>query len=135
MNDVKEFLEQNPVEYLATIGLDGEAKVRPIMYYFEENGKYYFCTSTQKPMYKELEANPKFELNAANPEFKWLRISGEVEWIDDIELKQKVIDSNELVESLYGSGDNPIFAVFTIKEGAKAVIADFSGEPAKKYEL
>ena len=39
MNDVKEFLEQNPVEYLATIGLDGEAKVRPIMYYFEENGK------------------------------------------------------------------------------------------------
>lgn len=59
MNDVKEFLEQNPVEYLATIGLDGEAKVRPIMYYFEENGKYYFCTSTQKPMYKELEANPK----------------------------------------------------------------------------
>ena len=64
MNDVKEFLEQNPVEYLATIGLDGEAKVRPIMYYFEENGKYYFCTSTQKPMYKELEANPKFELTA-----------------------------------------------------------------------
>lgn len=135
MNDVKEFLEKNPVEYLATIGLDGEAKVRPIMYYFEENGKYYFCTNNEKPMYKELQANPKFELTAADAEFNWLRISGEVEWIDDIELKQKIIDSNEIVKGLYGSGDNPIFAAFTIKKGAKAIINDFSPEPAKEYEL
>ena len=133
MNDVKKSLEENPVEYLATVGLDGEAKVRPIMYYFEENGKFYFCTSNEKPMYKELVTNPKFELTCANPEFVWLRISGEVEFIDDLTIKQKVIDSNELVKGLYSTGDNPIFEVFTIS--GKATIADFSGEPPKNYEL
>ena len=34
-------------------------------------------------MFKELEANLKFELTAANPEFAWLRIAGEVEFTDD----------------------------------------------------
>ncbi len=133
MNDVIKFLSENPVEYLATLGLDGEAKVRPIMYYFEENGKPYFCTSNQKPMFKELEANPKFELTAASPEFVWLRIVGEVEFIDNLNLKQKVIDSNELVKGLYGSGDNPAFEVFTIS--GKATIADFSGEQPKHFEI
>lgn len=29
MNDVIKFLSENPLEYLATLGLDGNAKVRP----------------------------------------------------------------------------------------------------------
>ena len=85
-------------------------------------------------MYKELDANPNFEMTAATPEFQWLRIAGKVEFIDDLEIKQKVIDANNLVKSLYESGDNPIFEVFTIKEG-KATIADFSGEPPKVFEI
>lgn len=44
MNDVIKFLNENPLIYLATEGLDGNAKVRPILYYFEENNKPYFCT-------------------------------------------------------------------------------------------
>lgn len=85
-------------------------------------------------MYKELEANPNFELTAANSEFVWLRISGKVEFVDDLDLKQKVLDSNELVKGLYQTNDNPTFEVFTIAEG-KATIADFSGEPPKEYDL
>ena len=53
---------------------------------------------------------------------------------DPSEKKFKVIDANNLVKSLYESGDNPIFEVFTIKEG-KATIADFSGEPPKVFEI
>ena len=85
-------------------------------------------------MYKELEANPNFEMTAATPEFQWIRIAGKVEFVDDLEIKQKVIEANELVKALYESGDNPIFEVFTISEG-KATIADFSGEPPKVYEI
>lgn len=47
MNDVIKFLNENPLIYLATEGLDGNAKVRPILYYFEENNKLYFCTSNK----------------------------------------------------------------------------------------
>ena len=84
-------------------------------------------------MYKELDANPNCEIVTATPEFVWLRISGEVEFTDSVELKQKVIDSNDLVKALYETGENPVFEVFTIN--GKATIADFSGEPPKTYEL
>ncbi|OWT32918.1 pyridoxamine 5'-phosphate oxidase [Methanobrevibacter sp. 87.7] len=133
MNDVIKFLEENSLVYLATKGLDGEAKVRPILYYFEENDVPYFCTANTKSMFKELDADPKFEMTTATPEFQWIRIKGEVEFIDDVELKQKVIDSNEIVKSLYSTGDNPVFELFTIH--GDATIADFSGNPAKHYKI
>ena len=133
MEEVIKFLSENPQQYLATTGLDGNAKVRPILFYFAEDNRPYFCTSNQKPMYKELDANPNFEMTAT-PEFQWIRIAGKVEFVDDLEIKQKVIDANELVKALYESGDNPIFEAFTIAEG-KATIADFSGEPPKTFEI
>lgn len=133
MNEVINFLTENPLIYLATSGLDGNAKVRPILFYFEENGKPYFCTANTKPMFKELDANPNCEIVVATPEFAWLRIAGKVEFTDYLDLKQKVIDSNELVKTLYETADNPTFEVFTVT--GKATIADFSGNPPKTYEL
>ena len=116
--------------------IDGNKKVGDIktLAIVAEDNKPYFCTSNQKPMYRELNANPNFEMTAATPEFQWIRIDGKVEFIDDLKIKQKVIDANDLVKALYESGDNPTFEVFTIKEG-KATIADFSGEPPKVYEI
>ena len=134
MEEVIKFLTETPQQYLATIGLDGKAKVRPILFYFAEDNKPYFCTNNQKSMYKELKENPEFEMTGATPEFAWIRIAGKVEFVDDLEIKQKVVDSNDLVKALYESGDNPIFEVFTIAEGS-ATIADFSGNPAQTYEI
>ena len=133
MSDVINFLKENSLIYLATSGLDGNAKVRPILFYFEEDEKPYFCTANTKPMFKELDANPNCEIVVATPEFAWLRIAGKVEFTDSLDLKQKVIDSNELVKALYETADNPLFEVFTVT--GKATIADFSGNPPKSYEL
>jgi len=133
MSDVINFLNENPLIYLATSGLDGNAKVRPILFYFEEDGKPYFCTANTKPMFKELDANPNCEMVVATPEFAWLRIAGKAEFTDSLDLKQKVIDSNELVKALYETADNPAFEVFTVS--GNATIADFSGNPPKTYEL
>ena len=133
MSEVINFLKENSLIYLATIGLDGNAKVRPILFYFEENGKPYFCTANTKPMFKELNANPNCEMVVATPEFAWLRISGKVEFTEKKKKKQKVIDSNELVKTLYETPKNPTFEVFTIS--GNATIADFSGEPPKTFQL
>lgn len=48
MNCVIKFLEENPLVYLATNGLDNNSKIRLILYYFEEDEKPYFCTSNKK---------------------------------------------------------------------------------------
>ncbi len=42
MNKVVEFLNANPVQYLATVGRDGKAKCRPFMFAGELDGKLWF---------------------------------------------------------------------------------------------
>lgn len=41
MNEVVKFLTENPVQYFATIGLDGKPKVRPFQFMLEYGGKLY----------------------------------------------------------------------------------------------
>ena len=48
MKKVVEFLQANPVQYLATVGTDGKAKCRPFMFAGEMDGKLWFCTNNQK---------------------------------------------------------------------------------------
>lgn len=133
MNEVVKFLEENPIQYLATVGLDGKPKVRPIMFYFESEGKLYFCTSNQKPVYKEIKNSPYIELTTASPEFVWIRINGKVVFSDDIKIKKAIIEKSEIVKSIYQTVDNPTLEAFYIE--GKATIADFSGEPPKEYTL
>lgn len=59
MKKVVEFLQANPVQYLATVGRDGKAKCRPFMFCFEKDGKLWFCTNNTKDVYKDIQANPE----------------------------------------------------------------------------
>ena len=61
MKKVIEFLNANPVQYLATVGRDGKAKCRPFMFAGEMDGKLWFCTNNQKDVYKDMQANPEIE--------------------------------------------------------------------------
>ena len=51
MQKVVEFLKENPVQYLATVGRDGKAKCRPFMFALEKYGKFWFCTNETKEVY------------------------------------------------------------------------------------
>ena len=57
MNKVVEFLNANPVQYLATVGRDGKAKCRPFMFSGEMDGKLWFCTNNTKDVYKDMQEN------------------------------------------------------------------------------
>ena len=45
MEKIIAFLQENPVQYLATVGRDGKAKCRPFMFAGEMDGKLWFCTN------------------------------------------------------------------------------------------
>jgi len=51
-----------------------------------------------------------------------------------LEIKAEVLESSPLVKSIYKTPDNPAFELFYL-DNAKAVIADFSGQPPKEYKL
>lgn len=133
MNEVVEFLQANPVQYLGTVGRDGKAKCRPFMFCFEKDGKLWFCTNNTKDVFKEMQANPDVELSISDPSYAWIRLNGRVIFENNMAVKEGCMQ-NPIVKGQYDSPDNPIFEVFYLKD-AKAVIADFSGEPPKPFSL
>lgn len=134
MNEVVKFLEENPVQYFSTVGLDNKPKVRPFQFMLEDGGKLYFCTSNEKDVFKQIENNPYVEVCVSSPKFEWMRLNGKVSFSNDIAIKEKVLNSSPLVKSLYKTADNPIFEIFYLDD-ANAVIADFSGNAPKEFNL
>lgn len=133
MNEVVQFLQENPVQYLATVGRDGKAKCRPFMFAGEREGKLWFCTNTTKEVYQDMQKNPYVEVSVSSPAYAWIRLHGKAVFADDRAVKEMCLQ-NPIVKSQYERADNPIFTVFYL-EGAQAVIADFSGNPPREYQL
>lgn len=131
MKEVVEFLQANPVQYLATVGRDGKAKCRPFMFCFEKDNRLWFCTNNQKDVYKDMQANPYIEVSISSPNYAWIRLNGKAVFENNMEVKEECMN-NPIVKGQYNSANNPIFEVFYL-ENAHAVIADFSGNPPKEY--
>lgn len=134
MSIVVDFLIKSQVQYLATIGTDDKPKVRPFQFMLEEGGRLYFCTSNQKPVFKEIQKHPYVEFCASGENFSWLRLSGRVAFSKDLKLKAKIQEASPLVKSIYKTPDNPAFEIFYL-DGAVATIADFSGKPPQTFTL
>ena len=134
MSVVADFLTRSQVQYLATIGLDDKPKVRPFQFMLEEGTRLYFCTSNQKPVFKEMQKHPYVEFCASGENFSWLRLNGKVVFSKDLGLKARIQDASPIVKSIYKTPDNPMFEVFYL-DGAAATIADFSGKPPQTFRL
>ncbi|HJD36082.1 MAG TPA: pyridoxamine 5'-phosphate oxidase family protein [Candidatus Blautia ornithocaccae] len=118
MSKVVEFLQANPVQYLATVGRDNKAKVRPFMFLFEQEGKLWFCTNNTKDVYKDMQANPEVEVCVSDPTYAWIRIHGTAVFEDNMAVKEGAMN-NPIVKGQYETADNPIFEVFYIKSTEK----------------
>lgn len=123
MKKVIAFLQENPVQYLATIGRDGKAKCRPFMFAGEMDGKLWFCTNSTKDVYKDMQEHPYVELSVSSPSYAWIRLSGKAVFENNMAAKDMCM-ANPIVKGQYGDASNPIFEVFYLAE-ARAVIADF----------
>lgn len=131
MKKVIEFLKENPVQYLATVGRDGKAKCRPFMFCFEKYGKLWFCTNHTKEVYKDMQKNPEVQLSVSSPKYEWIRLSGTAVFENDKSVKEDCMNI-PIIKSQYHTADNPIFEVFYL-ENPYGVIADFSGNPPYEF--
>ena len=113
-NDVK-------LAFLATTEKD-QPRVRALGFWFADETGFYFQTGDIKSFYKQLKANPKTEVcfykpMPGNVTGTMLRIAGEVEFLNDIKLKEKVLEERPFLKSFGMTIGSPGLIIFRIAYG------------------
>lgn len=135
MNQVLEFISTNRILYLATIGVDNKPKVRPFQFMLEHAGRFYFCTSNKKQVYQQIQLHPYVEFSTTGPDGSWIRLSGRAVFSHDLKIKEKILNQNPLVKSIYETASNPEFEIFYLEGDIYAEICDFSGKPPQVFHF
>ena len=133
MEEILKFLKEGAMGAFATV-YNGKPDVRPWQFQFEENGKLYFCTSNNKDVYKQIKHNPIVAFTSTTNDMVTVRLYGEAVFINDLKLKEKLLEKQPMIKNLYKSADNPIFELFYIEHG-QAIIFNFSGQPPRKISF
>jgi uncharacterized pyridoxamine 5'-phosphate oxidase family protein len=134
LKEVLEILsDQTAIGYLATVD-NGRPRVRPWGFMFEENGRLYFGTASNKKVYQQLTAIPYVEYSKTTKDMVWVRVSGEIHFEEDMKMKEKMFERSPMLKQIYQAPDNPIFKAFYLEHG-QATIDDFSPNPPKTFEF
>ena len=124
-----------PLQYAATVGLDGKAQVRPIEFKFEEDGVLYFDTVVFYTSYKELQANPYTQLCICDQEtMTYVRLGGKVNFTDDKEIIERCFEASPVLTSQFGDKSEYVIGYYLTE--AWAEFESFAKElPSRKYTL
>jgi uncharacterized pyridoxamine 5'-phosphate oxidase family protein len=133
MEEVIKMLTTPGFGSLATVD-GGKPRVRPFAFMFAENGRFFFCTSSTKEVYRQLTEYPFIEFTRTSEDMRWLRIGGEIKFDEEIRHKEKCFENYPMLKDIYQSPDNPTFKVFYLEQGT-ASIDSMSGEPRKSFEF
>ena len=125
MEEVQKFLKECGVYFLATLDND-QPRVRPFGTAEIFEGHLYIQTGKKKDVFKQIKKNNKVEICAFKND-TWIRITGELEIDDRIEVKKDMLDKNPQLRAMYSeSDDNTIVLYF---KNATATISSFTKAP------
>lgn len=126
MNEVLEFLLNNPTFYIATMDGD-QPRVRPFGAVMKFEDKLYFTTNNTKPVFKQLTTNPKVEISTTSPKGEWIRLTGKAVVDSRREVKEAMLEAAPMLKNMY-SLDDDIFELFYLKD-AVATFSSFTSAP------
>jgi pyridoxamine 5'-phosphate oxidase len=115
--DCIKFANENPICYLATVEGD-QPRVRAIGMHYADDTGFYFNTESTKALAKQLKKNQKVELCFLGGNNKMLRVSGKVDFIDDIAIRTRFFKERDFLKSFGVKGpEDPLLMVFAIRKG------------------
>lgn len=130
VQEVRDYLHECGTFYIATVDGD-QPRVRPFGVAEVYNGKLYIQTGKKKDVFKQMMANPKFEITAVKPSgSEWIRISGKLVNDDNRDVKVYLLDQNPSLKGMY-SADDDNTAVLYITDG----VAKFCSFTAPEREV
>lgn len=125
MEKVYAFLKSAGTYYLATVEGD-QPRVRPFGTAHIFEGKLYIQTGKNKPVSKQIAANPKCEI-CAFQDGVWLRVAAELVEDDRVEAKKAMLDDYTELRGMYDEHD-PNTQVLYLKN-AVATFSSFTAAP------
>lgn len=119
--EIIEFANNNPVCYLGTIE-NNRPHVRAMLLWYADETGFYFETLSPKNMSKQIHMNSQVEVCFYNQpddvlDAKELRVSGEIEFIEDKDVLERAFKSREYLEDLAGQPIKKYMEVFRIAHG------------------
>jgi pyridoxamine 5'-phosphate oxidase len=116
-----QFANQCRTVYIATLEKD-QPHVRPLVLQFADERGFYFQTEPVKKFYQQMKAHKKVELCFHSTEGggmgRVMRVTGEMEFVDDRDLKSKLIQERPFFKTLGIKGpDDPLFVLFRVARG------------------
>ena len=102
MKRVIEILERTQFGFLATIE-NSLPRIRPFHFQFIIENKFFFCTSSEKEVYRQLVQSSFAEFSVYNKAFEYVIISGQVQFSNDLALKTKVLTNNPFYTDVFES--------------------------------
>lgn len=119
IKDCIDFANKNQICFLATVE-DDQPRVRAVGFWFADKTGFYFQTSTTKNFYRHLKQNPNTEVcfyEHNDNHGIMLRITGKVEFLDDIKLRERAILDRPLLKELGIDAKSPSLIIFRIARG------------------
>ena len=119
LQDCIDFANENKLCYLATAEGD-QPRVRALGFWFADDTGFYFQTGDMKSLYHQLRANPNAEAcfyHHAGVMGTMLRVSGVVEFVNDLKLKEKVLEERPFLKSYGLTINHPGLIIFRIAHG------------------
>jgi pyridoxamine 5'-phosphate oxidase len=131
-SEILAFLNANPSCHLATVE-GNKPHVRGILIHRADEGGIIIETGTFKDVYKQLSANPNVELCFNNyQQGIQVRVSGAVEAVDDVKLKDEIIAQRPFLKQRIAEGGYEAMAVYRLK-GVAHVWTSKTGFGPKTY--
>jgi pyridoxamine 5'-phosphate oxidase len=116
LNEILKFVNENPISFFAT--LDGDQpKVRALQLFSADKTGLYYSMDDSKEVYKQLKVNPKVEVCFLDTKSKigdMVRVMGKVEFVQDMEMKRKVIEARPFLKQMGITAESPGFLIMKV---------------------
>ncbi len=119
IDDCIKFANENPVCFLATVDED-QPRVRALGFWFADKTGFYFQSGTVKRLVGQLEKNKKTEVCFYHHDDMvgtMMRITGEIEFINNFKLKERVLEERPFLKSFGLTIQDPNLIIFRIPHG------------------
>lgn len=112
MQEVQAYLKECGAFFIATAEGD-QPRVRPFGVSEIIDGRLYIMTGKVKNVYKQMEANGKFEICALKPSgSEWMRLSGTLVNDETLAVKEEFLNRNEGLKSMYKADDDNMAVLY-----------------------